>query len=44
MVRITTQRPVSDIGSDIGKLSQFLKTTYDILPEREWTDVAVKLF
>jgi 17beta-estradiol 17-dehydrogenase/3beta-hydroxysteroid 3-dehydrogenase/mitotic-spindle organizing protein 1 len=30
--------------SEIGKLSQFLKTPYDVLPDREWTDVAEKLF
>ncbi|XP_025192125.1 general transcription factor II-I repeat domain-containing protein 2B-like, partial [Melanaphis sacchari] len=30
--------------SEIGKLSQFLKTPYDVLPDGEWTDVAEKLF
>jgi hypothetical protein len=30
--------------SEIGKLSQFLKTPYDVLPDGEWTDVAQKLF
>jgi len=30
--------------SEIGKLSQFLKTSYDVLPDGEWTVVAEKLF
>lgn len=30
--------------SEIGKLSQFLRTPYDVLPDEEWTDVAEKLF
>jgi len=30
--------------SEIGKLSQFLNTPYDILPDGEWTGVAEQLF
>lgn len=28
--------------SEIGKLSQLLKTLYDVIPDIEWTDVAEK--
>jgi len=30
--------------SEIEKLSQFLKTPYNVLPEKEWTDVTEKVF
>lgn len=30
--------------AEIGKLSQFLKTPYEVSPAGEWTDVAAKLF